>query len=294
MKVSRRALELRAQGRDIADLSAGEPDFPSPAAAVEAARRALSEGFTRYTAAAGIPDLRDALAKRYHDLHGAPWQRPNALVTVGAKTALFELFQVLIGDGDELVYPSPAWVSFAEQVRLAGGRPVTVPTSPDDGFTIRAEPLLEAVNENTRAILVNSPSNPTGGTITAGELRRLVEAAAQGGFVVVADETYERFVYDGGESASVAALATEFPETVVLISSFSKTYAMTGWRVGYLLGSEAVVAKVAAVQSHVTSNPTSFAMRGALTALEEGEDDVRRMIEEFAWRRQGHRVTRRS
>jgi aspartate aminotransferase len=285
MKVSRLAQELRAAGRDILDFSAGEPDFPSPAVAVEAARRALAEGFTRYTAAAGTPELRDAVAARYGELYGAPWRRANALITIGAKAALFELFQVLLEEGDEVVYANPAWVSFLEQIRFAGARPVPVETAAGDGFTLRAELLVEAVTSATRAVLVNSPSNPTGGTIGEEDLRRVVEFAAERGLVVVSDETYERFVYDGRRHASVAALAREFPDTVALVGSFSKTYAMTGWRIGYALGPEELIGRAASLQSHMTSNPTSFAMRGALAALAGAEPDVRRMIAAFEARR---------
>lgn len=282
MRVARRAKELRAEGREIVDWSAGEPDFASPAVAIQAAQQALADGRTKYTVASGIPDLRDALAETYHQRHGAPWQRPNSLVTVGAKAALFEVFQILVDDGAEVIYPTPAWVSFGAQVRLAGGVPVEVKTG--EGFEITAAPLLDAVTDRTRAILINSPCNPTGAAISATELRRLVEGAAERGLVVISDETYEHFVYDG-EHASSAALAAEYPDTVVLVSSFSKTWAMTGWRVGYMLGPEAIVAKAASLQGHMTSNPTSFAMWGAVAALEGADEDVRRMIEEFRWRR---------
>ncbi|HEX9733843.1 MAG TPA: pyridoxal phosphate-dependent aminotransferase [Thermoanaerobaculia bacterium] len=285
MRVSRRAKELRAAGREILDLSAGEPDFSSPAVAVEAARQALADGFTRYTVAAGIPDLREALAEHFHRRYAAPWTLPNALVTVGAKAALFQLFQVLVDSGDEVVYASPAWVSFPEQIRFAGGRPVAVATRADDGFTVHADAILAAVTGATRMILLNSPSNPTGGMIGEEDLRRVVAFAAQRGLLVLSDETYDRFVYDGRRHASAAALAGEYPETVVLVGSFSKTYAMTGWRLGYALGPAELIAKTIAVQGHATSNPTSFAMRGALAALKGAEDDVRRMIAEFERRR---------
>jgi aspartate aminotransferase len=284
MRVARRAKELKAEGHEIIDWGAGEPDFPSPSVAVEAARQALADGFTRYTVAAGIPDLRDALAAHYHRLHGAPWQRPNTLVTVGAKAALFEIFQILVDDGDEVVYPTPAWSSFPDQMRLAGGVPVPAAASMDDAFAIRADAVLGAFTDKTRVVLLNSPSNPTGGMVSAADLRRIVEAAAERDIAVMCDETYERFVYDG-EHASCGSLAGEFPDTVVLISSFSKTWAMTGWRVGYVLGPAALIDKAAALQGHMTSNATSFAMRGALAALEGAEDDVRRMIAEFRWRR---------
>ena len=285
MRVSRRALECKAAGRDIIDLSAGEPDFASPSVAVEAARNALTDGFTRYTAAAGIPDLRAALAAR-HSRTGASLTAESCLVTVGAKAALFELFQVLVDEDDEVVHPSPAWVSFAEQIRFAGGRPVAVETSPADRFAIHADALIAATGPRTRAFLVNSPSNPTGGVISPAELRRLTAWAASRGVVVIADETYGRLIYDGAEAASVADLFAEYPETVVLVGSFSKTWAMTGWRVGYALGPRSLIAKAAQLQSHMTSNPTSFAMHGALAALEGAEADVERMLAEYAARRE--------
>lgn len=285
MRVSRKAAELAAAGREIVDLSAGQPDFSSPSVAVEAARRALAEGFTRYTAAAGIPDLRHALADHYGARHGVPWTMGNALVTVGAKAALFELMLALVDEGDSVVMPSPCWVTFPEQVRFAGGEPILVPASAADGFEIRAEPLIEAIDETTRMVLINSPCNPTGGVIGAGELRRLVEHCAGRGIVVLSDETYECFLYDGREHASAGALAAEFPETVLVVGSFSKTYAMTGWRIGFALGSRELIGRTIAVQSHATSNPTSFAMKGALAALTGAEADVERMLAAFERRR---------
>lgn len=285
MAVTRRAQELRAAGREIIDLGAGEPDFPSPAVAVEAAQRALAEGFTRYTPASGIPELRRAVAAHFQRRDGAPWEAADTLITVGAKAALFELLNVLLDEGDEAVLPTPAWVSFEAQMEFAGARVVRVPTSADDGFAIHAEPILAALTDRTRVVLVNSPSNPTGGTVAAGELRRIAEGCAERGVVLVADETYDRFVWEG-EHASAARLARELPETVALVGSFSKTYSMTGWRLGYALGPRELVAKAGELQSHATSNPTSFAMKGALAALAGAEDDVERMIAEFARRRE--------
>jgi aspartate aminotransferase len=284
LRVSRRAAELRARGVEVVDFGAGEPDFPSPAVAVEGARRALAEGFTKYTPSSGTPALRKALAERFAAEHGAPWRAADAVVTVGAKAALFELALALFEAGDEVVLPGPCWVSFPEQIAFAGARPVVVPTEAEDGFRIRAEPLIDAFTERTRAVLVNSPSNPSGGVIGAGDLESLAEACAERGILLVSDETYERFVYEGAH-ASVAALAARFPETVVLVGSFSKTYAMTGWRIGYCLGPPAVIAAVADIQSHATSNPTSFAMAGALVALQEAEPDVERMIATYRERR---------
>lgn len=286
MRVTRRAGELQALGVDIVSFGAGEPDFPSPPVAVEAARRALAEGFTRYTPAAGCSDLRLALLERYGRCYGAPWKRlEEVAITVGAKAALLELALALFEDGDEVVIPSPSWVSIPQQVVLCDARPVPVATRFGDGFRVRADAVLEAFTSATRGVILNSPCNPTGSVLAGGDLRRIVEAAAERGIVVISDETYERFVYDAGDFTSCASLAAEFPETVVLVGSFSKTYAMTGWRIGYVLGPVEVLRAVAAVQSHATSNPTSFAMRGALAALAGAEPGVKSMVAEFRHRR---------
>jgi aspartate aminotransferase len=285
LKVSRRAMALKARGVPIVDFGAGEPDFPSPAIAVDAACRALNAGFTRYTPGSGTPELRSAIAEDYHTRYGSPWSPSQSVITVGGKAALFELAMAVVDEGDEVVLSSPDWVSLPEQVRFAGGRAVEIPTCAADGFRIHAGPILEAVTDRTRAILLNSPCNPTGGIITDEDLREIVRTAAERGLLVISDETYERFVYDGVRHASAARLAAEFPETVVVVGSFSKTYAMTGWRIGYLLGPAPVVKAVETIQSHATSNPTSFAMVGALEVLLGGEPSVQEMIAEYQTRR---------
>ncbi len=279
------ASELKARGKDIIDLSVGQPDVPSPAVAVKAAQRALDAGFTRYTASSGIPDLRRAVAGRYRSLHGAEWQESNTVITVGAKAALFQLMQTLLDDGDSAVLPTPSWVSFGEQIRFAGAQPIEVPMAAADGFRLRAAPLIAAIRPNTRLVLINSPSNPTGGCMDGDDMGRLVEACAERGIVLVSDETYEHFVYDGRRHVSAAAWSAAFPETVTVVSSFSKTYSMTGWRVGWVVGPAALIEKIAALQSHLTSNVTSFAMSGALAALQDAQADVDRMVSSFEQRR---------
>ncbi|HXU44403.1 MAG TPA: pyridoxal phosphate-dependent aminotransferase [Thermoanaerobaculia bacterium] len=283
--MARRALALKAQGVDLVDLGAGEPDFPTPRAAVEAARRALADGFTKYTAGSGMPSLREEVAAHYCERWGSPWSGAEVVISVGGKAALFEIAMAVVEPGVEVIIPSPCWVSLPAQIELAGGTPVLVETDAADGFSIHAGPLLAAVTPRTRAILINSPGNPTGGLISRAELRLLVAGAAARGLLVIADETYARLVYDGAEIATVAALAAEYPETVALAGSFSKTYAMTGWRIGYVLGPSALIGAVSGVQSHVTSNPTSFAMVGALTALRDCEPDVERMLATYQERR---------
>jgi aspartate aminotransferase len=285
LRVTRRALELRQQGIDVVDFGAGEPDFASPEVAVDAAVAALRSGFTKYTAVSGIPELRKALAARYRSDFGAPWGPAETLITVGGKGALFEVAMALFESGQEVVLPTPAWVTFAEQIRLAGAEVVEVPTDGAEGFAIHARPILDALTARTRAVVLNSPSNPTGGVIAPDERRELVEGCAARDVIVLSDETYERFAYDGFAPGSAAELAAEFPEAVAVVGSFSKTYAMTGWRVGYLLGPKPLVDAAACIQGHATSNPTSFAMRGALAALEGAGADVDRMVAEYQARR---------
>jgi len=285
LRATRRALALKAEGVDVVDFGAGEPDFDSPAVAVEAARQALADGFTRYTQNAGIPQLRQALAKRYRETYGAPWTAEQALVTVGGKGALFELALALFERGQEVVVHTPAWVSIPEQVRFAGADVVAVETSGDDGFAVPADRMLAAITPRTRAVILNSPCNPTGGVIEPDALAALVEGCAARGVTLISDETYERFVYDGRAPHSAAALAARFPETVVLAGSFSKTYAMTGWRLGYLFGPKAIVEAASTIQSHATSNATSFAMVGAVAAMEGAESEVAAMIAEYQARR---------
>jgi aspartate aminotransferase len=286
LRVSRMASELKRAGVSVVDFGAGEPDFPSPPVAVQAACKALAEGFTKYTQGSGIPELRAEVADLYRRQFGAPWTAAQSVITVGGKAALFETALAVFEDGQEVVLPSPAWVSLPEQIRFAGAVPVEVHTSGSDGFRIHADPLLAAVTDRTRAILLNAPCNPTGGVVSAEDLRRIVEFAAARGLLVISDETYMRFVYGGLPPVSAASLATEFPDTVVVVGSFSKTYAMTGWRVGYLLGPKEVVQAVEVIQSHATSNPTSFAMVGALEALRHAEPEAQAMIAEYAARRE--------
>jgi len=285
LKVTRRAMQMKAQGVDVVDFGAGEPDFASPAVAVEAARQALADGFTKYTQNQGIPALRQALALRYAQRYGAPWTADQTLITVGGKGALFEVALALFEDGQEVVVHTPAWVSIPEQIRFAGATVVEVPTSGANGFAVDPGSMLSAITPRTRAVIVNSPCNPTGGRISPEALAVIIEGCAARGVLVISDETYERFVYDEEVPVSAAALATRFPATVVVVGSFSKTYAMTGWRLGYLLGPRELVDAAATIQGHATSNATSFAMVGALAALEHAEPEVEKMIIEYEARR---------
>ena len=285
LAVSRRAKELAAEGVDVVDLSAGEPDFDSPDVAVTAACQALQQGMTRYTAAAGLPALRAAVAEDYRKRYGAPWQAEDVVITVGGKGALFQLALALAEPGAEVVIPSPYWVTFPEQIRLAGGEPVLLETSAADGFRVRADAVVDCFSDRTRAIVLNSPSNPSGCLIDGDDLEAIVTACAERGIYVIADETYERLVFDNLAFPSAAPLANRCGDNIILVGSFSKTYAMTGWRIGYLLAPQPIVRAVTKIQSHATSNPTTFAMYGALAALDGAEPRVAEMVERYEQRR---------
>ncbi|MDH4064410.1 MAG: pyridoxal phosphate-dependent aminotransferase [Acidobacteriota bacterium] len=285
LAVASRAAELRARGVDVVDWSAGEPDFKSPAGAVAAAIKALEQGRTRYTSNTGIAELRSVIAHDLAQRLGGPWAADQVVVTVGAKAALFELALALFGPGDEVVLPNPYWVTFPAQIKLAGAEVVEVKARPENGFRISADQVRQGLSARTRAVLLNSPSNPTGAVIAAADLRAIVEECAARDVYLLADETYERFVYDSEPFPSAATLARAYPKTVILIGSFSKTHAMTGWRLGYLAGPETVVKAVAKIQSHATSNATTFAMWGALAAFDDAEERVARMLGEYQARR---------
>lgn len=283
-EIAAQAARLRAQGRDILSLGVGEPDFGSPEVAVEAARQALVDGHTRYAPTAGLPQLREAIAEHLVSLYGGPWTADHVTVTVGAKAALFELALALFGAGDEVILPVPYWVTFPEQIRFCGARPVPVQTSPAEGFRLTADAVEAAMDDATQAVILNSPSNPTGAVIEADELRAIVELCAERDVVVIADETYDRFVYDG-PFPSASGLAEEFPDHVALVGSFSKTWAMTGWRVGYLLAKDEISSAVRKIQGHATSAPTTFAMYGALAALGQSHSEIDEMVDRFRRRR---------
>ncbi len=284
-QVAAKARALRAEGRSILSLGVGEPDFGSPQVAVEAAQKALTDGHTKYAPTAGIPELRTAIAEHIQKVYDGPWNADQVTVTVGGKAALFELALALFGAGDEVLLPSPYWVSFPEQVRFCGARYVPVRTDSTRSFKLEVDDVAAAMSETTRAIILNSPSNPTGSVIDADTLREIVELCADEGVVVIADETYDRYCYDG-PFPSVSPVAREFPNTVALVGSFSKTYSMTGWRLGYLLASDEITGAVRKIQGHATSGPTTFAMYGALAALRHGEERVQEVIDVFRKRRE--------
>jgi len=286
LAVTTRAAQLRAQGVDVISFGAGEPDFDTPTHIKDAAKAALDKGMTKYTAIAGTPELRNAIVaemKKAHDLTVAPDQ---VIVSCGAKHSLYNLFQALLSDGDEVIIPAPYWVSYPDMVLLAGGRPVIVPAPAERGFLITAAELEAAITPRTRAVVINSPSNPTGAVYDRAALAAVVDVALARGILIISDEIYRRLVYgNDGPVTSPVHLGPEAARATILVDGFSKTYSMTGWRLGYTVGPRALIEAMTTIQGQSTSNPTSIAQAGAVAALTGPEEPIEKMRLEFARRR---------
>jgi len=282
LRLSTEAARLRAEGADILSLLEGEPDLPVPAAVIRATEEALRAGRTKYSASAGLPELRAALARKLRDVNGVSADPANILVTNGAKQAVYEVLQALCEPGDEVLIPAPCWVTFPEAVKLAGGVPVLVPCGADHQLDLAA--LEAAAGPKTRAIILNTPNNPTGAVYPTAALRAVVALADRRGLTIVSDEAYESLVYDGAH-VSIASLGATAAERTVTIQTFSKSFAMTGFRVGWLTGPAELIEAVARIHGHVTGNACTFAQAGALAALSLGD------AHRASWR-DAHRVRR--
>jgi aspartate aminotransferase len=277
------AERLRAQGIDVVDFGPGEPDFPTPDSIKQAAVRALEENFTKYTPTAGVPALRQAICDWHARELGSRYQPRECVVTVGGKHGVFEALSALVSRDDPVLIPAPYWVSFPEIVHYLGGRPVAVPTDEAAGFRLTAADLERAWVEGTRVVIVNSPCNPSGAIVAPEEFNRILELCRRRGAWLLSDECYSHFVYEGAPY-SIASTAESKPHLIVA-GSLSKTFSMTGWRVGYVLAPEPIAQAITRLQSHSTSNPTSIAQKAALAALTGSMDTVQIMLAEYARRR---------
>lgn len=278
------AERLRSQGVDLVDLGAGEPDFPTPDHIKAAAKQALDENFTRYTAATGILPLREAICSRVAKDFGTEYSVPQCSVTVGGKQAIFNAVLALIDPDDDVMIERPAWVSFPEIIRFAGGSVVEVETEAND-FHLTADAVRQALTPKTKLLIINSPSNPTGRVIDAAEFEKIVEIAAEHGAWVVSDECYVQLVYAPGKPWSAATLPPELRERTLIAGSLSKTYAMTGWRLGFVLGPEEWVTECTKVTSQSTSSVNSMTQRAAICALTGSQEAVAEMLAEYTKRR---------
>jgi len=279
------AKKLKAEGLDVIGFGAGEPDFDTPAHIREAAVRALAEGFTRYTPAAGMPELQQAICKKLLADNGLLYTPGQIVISNGAKHSLTNVFAALLNPGDEVLIPAPFWVSYPEMVKLNCGVPVIVSTRSENRFKVSAAELAAALTPKTRAIVLNSPVNPTGQVYNRTELAAIADFAVANNLYVVSDEVYEKLIYGGEEHVSIAALGREIKELTVLVNGASKTYAMTGWRIGYTASAPEIAKAMANIQSHTTSNPNSIAQKAAIAALEGPQDCVSEMNRAFAERR---------
>jgi aspartate aminotransferase len=285
LAISAKAKALRADGVDVCSFSAGEPDFDTPVHIREAAKAALDAGKTRYGAAAGEPQLREAIAHKLQTDNLLCYGAENVVVTNGGKQSLYNLIMAMIEPGDEVIIPSPFWLSYPEMVKLAGGTPVLVPTTLESGYKISPEQLKQAITPKTKLFIYNSPSNPTGMVYTADEVRALAAVVVETGIWVVSDEIYEKILYDGAQHLSMGAASPEVFERTITSNGFAKAYAMTGWRIGYLAASPELVKAVVSIQGHSTSNVCTFAQYGAIAALEGSQDCVAEMLAAFTERR---------
>jgi aspartate/methionine/tyrosine aminotransferase len=285
LRISARALEMRAQGIDVVDFSAGEPDFPTPEAVKRAAKAAIDANFTKYVANDGIPELKAAIREKLLRDNGLAYDPNEIIVSTGAKHSLLNIALSLFGPGDDVLIPSPCWVSYPDQVRMAGGNPVLVPTREEEGFHLQAKDLQAAITPSTKALLLNYPCNPTGAIYPREELEAIAALCVKEQIWVIADEIYEKLLYDGFRFVSIASLDEKIKKLTVVVNGFSKAYSMTGWRLGYAAGPREIIAACSKIQSHSTSNATSFVQKAAVEALRSCAPEVERMRSEFERRR---------
>jgi len=285
LEITALANELKAKGEDVIGFGAGEPDFDTPDNVKQAAIRAIQQNDTRYTPVGGTNELKDAVIHKLKQDNSLNYQRNQIVVSCGAKHSFFNLAQVLWDKGDEVLVPAPYWVSYPEMILLSGGTPVIVQTSRQTGFKVTPEQIDSAVTGHTRAVILNSPSNPTGSAYSREELEGIAECALKHNLLIISDEIYEKIVFDGFEQSSIASLDKEVQKNCVVINGMSKCYAMTGWRIGYLAAQPEIAQQVVKLQSQSTSNPTSISQAASIEALTGPQDNVVRMVEEFTHRR---------
>ena len=286
LAIDSKAKALRAEGVEIYSFAAGEPDFDTPEHIKAAAEEALKSGFTKYTASSGMPELRTAISEKFKRDNGLDYRPSDIIVSNGAKQSCYNAIMAVCGEGDEVIIPAPYWLSYPDMVRLAGAEPVIVQTTQENDWKMTPRQFEEAMSPRTKMVIINSPGNPTGSVYTKEELRAIVEVAADEEITILSDEIYESLTYDGAEHVSVASITPEAKDLTITVNGFSKAYAMTGWRLGYLAAPEKIAKAIDSMQSHSTSGPCSFAQKGGLAALAGSQQCVADMREEFNIRRE--------
>jgi aspartate aminotransferase len=285
LSIDSKAKAMKAEGIDVCGFGAGEPDFDTPEHIKAAAIEALQAGFTKYTPSAGIPELRAAISEKFAADNELTYRPGQVVVSNGAKHSCYNAILATCQPGDEVIIPAPYWVSYPDMVRLVGAEPVIVPTMERNNWKMRAEDFQNAMTPRTKMLIMNTPCNPTGSVYTREELEAIVEVASGEDIYILSDEIYEKLVYDDAKHVSIASLSKEAYDLTITVNGFSKSYAMTGWRLGYLAAPEAVAKAVDSIQSHTTANPSSFSQRGALAALKGDQQAVSDMRDEFDMRR---------
>ena len=277
--------QMKAEGQDVVGFGAGEPDFDTPQHIKDACIKAINDGFTKYTPAAGIPELRQAAADKFKRDNGLDYKPSQIIVSCGGKHSCYNVFLATCQEGDEVVIPAPYWLSYPEMVKLVGAKPVIIETTDKSEFKITPEQLRAAITPRTRVFVLNSPSNPTGSIYTRDEIKALGDICVEKGVLIMSDEIYEKLVYDGAEHVSVASFSQAHYEHTIIVHGFAKAYSMTGWRLGLLAAPEPIAKAIDAIQGHSTSNPTSFAQKGGVAALNGPQDHLKGWLAEFAKRR---------
>ncbi len=285
LAINAKAKSMQAQGIHVISFGAGEPDFDTPENIKKAAKKAIDDGFTKYTPVGGMDDLKDAIINKFKRDSQLTYKRSEIIVSCGGKHSFYNLAQAIFGHGDEVIIPAPFWVSYPPMVSLAEGSPVIVATTEKNEFKITPEDLKKAITPKTKALIINSPSNPTGSAYTMKELEGIAEIAISKDFFVISDEIYEKIVYDGFPFTSIASVSEEMKKKTIIVHGVAKTYAMTGWRIGYTAGSEEIISAMNNIQSQSTSNPTSIAQKASVEALAGPQDEVGKMVSAFAQRR---------
>lgn len=283
--IDSKAKQMKAEGIDVVGFGAGEPDFDTPQHIKDACIKALNEGFTKYTPASGIPELRQAVADKFKRDNGLTYKPSQIIVSCGGKHSCYNVIMATCEADDEVIIPAPYWLSYPEMVKLAGGKPVIINTTDKTEFKVTPEQLRQAITPKTRLFVLNSPSNPTGSLYTREEIKALGDICVEKGILIMSDEIYEKLVYDGAEHTSVASFSQAHYDHTIIVHGFAKAWSMTGWRLGFLAAPEPIAKAIDAIQGHSTSNPTSFAQKGGVAALNGPQDHLKPWLAEFAKRR---------
>ncbi|MEE8360480.1 MAG: pyridoxal phosphate-dependent aminotransferase [Candidatus Omnitrophota bacterium] len=285
LAISAKAKKMKKDGLDVVNFGAGEPDFDTPSHIKASAVKAIHEGFTKYTPASGIPELKEAISKKLERDNGLTYGPSSIIVSCGAKHTLYNIFQALCEDPDEVIIPSPYWLSYPEMVKLASAKPVFIKTRDKEAFKISPSELKKTITKRTKAIILNSPSNPTGTVYDKKELEEIADIAVSKKILVVSDEIYEKLIYGAGKHVSIASLGEKIKDLTLVVNGVSKSYSMTGWRIGYMAGDDKIVSAINNIQSHSTSNPASISQKAALEAISGEQSSISSMKKEFESRR---------